>query len=237
MNTRRCTVILAGFILASSAAAQTSSIGKRRAITKPAGIKAEDDPRTEKTIKGNPTLEKHSLTAVRVKPPRKYRVHDLVTIIIREQRRFKADSGLESQKEFAIRSQIMKAFKFDQQKLVPATFSAGMPDLDFSVDSEMSNEATKDRIDRFTARVTGEIIDIKPNGNLVVQAKGKLTFDDEVTIVTLTGVVRNEDVTPDNTVLSTQLSDKVLDVQNEGAVRDGTRRGWIPRILDYLKPF
>jgi flagellar basal body L-ring protein FlgH len=46
-----------------------------------------------------------------------------------------------------------------------------------------------------------------------------------------------EDVTADNSVLSTQIADKDLVVDNEGALRAASSRGWIPRLIDLVKPF
>jgi flagellar basal body L-ring protein FlgH len=53
----------------------------------------------------------------------------------------------------------------------------------------------------------------------------------------LTGICRSEDVTPANTILSTQVAEMVLVEKNSGALRDATQRGWIPRLLDWAKPF
>ena len=55
--------------------------------------------------------------------------------------------------------------------------------------------------------------------------------------LSLTGNCRSVDVTPDNTVLSTQLADLNLRVRNSGAVRDGSSRGWLGVLLDKIKPF
>ena len=85
--------------------------------------------------------------------------------------------------------------------------------------------------------MTARILDIKPNGNLVLEAEATQQFDDEVSLMTLTGVCRSSDVTPDNTVLSTQVADLSVKVKNTGAVRDGSNRGWLHRIIDVTKPW
>ena len=51
--------------------------------------------------------------------------------------------------------------------------------------------------------MTATIIDIKPNGNLVFEARKQIRHDDEVSSMRLTGLCRSDDVTPDNSVLST----------------------------------
>lgn len=233
MRTSLMTVVLLTF--AMSAVGQTSSLALRHA-KRTKGESSGGNPRAEKP-QGNRTLERHSLIAVRHKKPRQFKVHDLVTIIIREQQLYESQSDLEAQKEFDLQTQIEALFEPVDGTLGAATFSRGRPNIDVNFRAETENEADKEREDRFTTRITAEIIDVKPNGNLVLQARARTVFEDEVSDVTLTGVVRGEDVTPDNTVLSTQLADKNIEVQNAGAVRDGSRRGWIPRFFDLLRPF
>lgn len=55
--------------------------------------------------------------------------------------------------------------------------------------------------------------------------------------MTLIGYCRGQDVTADNSILSTQLADVELRTKNSGQVRDASRRGWLQRITDTLRPF
>jgi flagellar basal body L-ring protein FlgH len=55
--------------------------------------------------------------------------------------------------------------------------------------------------------------------------------------MTLTGVCRSEDVTPDNSIMSSQIYNLVLNDHSRGAIKDATTRGWVPRVLDFIKPF
>jgi flagellar L-ring protein precursor FlgH len=113
----------------------------------------------------------------------------------------------------------------------------GNPGVRLQWQNKYETEGQADREDKFVTRVTGQIIDVKPNGNVVVEARKYEKHDDEEITVTLTGVCRAKDITPDNTVLSTQIHDLVITESHTGAVRDATRRGWIPRLLDLLRPF
>lgn len=232
------TYALIGLWCIAPAVAQTSSIRLREARTTESRTEPQTgNPRVPDTPPGNPLLEGHSFSAVKVKPPRQFRVHDLITIIIREQRKYESESELESEKEFKIRSTLDAFLKIDDCRLGASTFPDGKPNIDYKFNSELKNEAEKDREDRLVTRITASIIDIKPNGNLVLEAKARVRFDDEDSSVTLLGVARSGDVNPDNTILSTQLADKEIIVHNTGAVRDGSRRGWIPRLLDTIRPF
>ena len=219
--------------------AQTTSLSRRAEASggrKSASDNAQDPRNLNKPL-GNPLIEASDLTAVKPTPPRTFKVHDLITIIVREQRKFESDGEIETKKKFDVQSQLSALFKPINGTLGAVTFSNGQPNVNLKYKTTLKHEADKEREDRFTTRLTGEVIDVKPNGNLVIQAKAKMAFDNEITVVTLTGTVRSVDVTPDNSVLSTQLADKDIVVHNEGAVRDGSSRGWLVRILDTLRPF
>ena len=169
-------------------------------------------------------------------PPKTFKVHDLITIIVRQQRKYESDAEQESKSKFEISSELDAFLKFIDGGVGSAAFRRGHPNIDYKFDSRLKNEADKEREDKLTTRITAEIIDVKPNGNLVLQARNEIKFDNDTAIMTLTGTCRQVDVSPDNTVLSTQLADLRIDNINTGAVRDGARRGWLTQVLDFLKP-
>ena len=78
---------------------------------------------------------------------------------------------------------------------------------------------------------------MKPNGTMVLQARQHIKNDEEEQMMILSGICRVEDITPDNTVLSTQIYDKDVAKTNKGALRDTTKRGWVPKLLDAVNPF
>jgi flagellar L-ring protein precursor FlgH len=217
----------------SDAAGQTTSLARRRATTQP----AEAAGRELDGYEGNPTLETHSLIAVRVNPPKTFMVHDLITVIVRQQSRYESDGSLDNKRRFEIESTLDAFIKFVDGGIGAATFRRGNPNIKYKYYDKVKNEVDKEREDLFTTRITAEIIDVKPNGTLVLQARSKQRFENETVEMTLTGVCRSVDVTPDNTVLSTQLADLNVMVKNGGAVRDGSKRGWLQRILDFVRPF
>jgi len=117
------------------------------------------------------------------------------------------------------------------------TFYRGKPNVDYKFGTRLKSEGDNNREDTFITRISGKIIDVKPNGNLVLEATSQIDHEQESATVTLTGECRSVDVTPDNTVLSTQIAELRIEVENTGAVRDATTRGWVIRLLDWLKPF
>ena len=190
---------------------------------------------------GTRALEMTSFTAIPPAPPRKFKVEDLVTIIVRQQKKYSADGKLDNKKKWNLDGQLSDWFRFygddSVTHLGQDKLSNGKPGFKFDFDNKYKGESTNDREDTFTTRIQARIIDVKPNGNLVLEATLHETHDEEEIDITLTGTCRAEDVTAENSVLSTQVANLVLVEKNQGAVRDGTRRGWFPWLLDKGRPF
>ncbi|MCP4247624.1 MAG: flagellar basal body L-ring protein FlgH [bacterium] len=243
MIRRRCSVgmYLLAVGVAPAAWAQTASLGMRAEQKQNQVQKADDltagPAGRAAEYRGNDVVEQNSLIAIKIKPPKEYRVHDLVSIIIRKQKKFEAESELESKKDFDIKSELEAFFKPIDGGLGSTTFYRGKPNVDYKFGTRLKSEGENTREDSFVTRVTAEIIDVKPNGNLVLQARDRFQHEQEVSVVTLTGTCRSTDVTPDNTILSTQIASLDIRVDNRGAVRDAATRGWIPKLLDFAKPF
>ena len=183
-------------------------------------------------------IESVSLVAVPRIPPRKFKVHDLITIIVRQHKKYEAEAELETKKKWDIEGKLSEWFRFHPRNRLGADqLSAGDPGFNFAFNNKYKTEGENEREDKFITRIQATIIDVKQNGNLQLEARQREKHDEEEFVITLKGECRSDDVTPDNTVLSTQIALLELEEVNTGAVRDAARRGWIPRVLDWARPF
>jgi flagellar L-ring protein precursor FlgH len=83
-----------------------------------------------------------------------------------------------------------------------------------------------------------EVVDVLPNGMLVVQATRQLTFSQQTQLIKLRGLVRPEDVSAQNQVQSTAMTDLELEVTGKGIVNDSTYRpNFVVRLLERLLIF
>jgi flagellar L-ring protein precursor FlgH len=179
-----------------------------------------------------------SYFAVPTPEPKVLRKHDLVTIIVREESEFKSAGNSDLKRQTDIDAQIQQFIKLNLAQLsLQPSIGTNIPEIKATGTRNFKGEATVDRSDSFTTRITAEIVDVKPNGTLVLQARSQIKTDEELQLMILSGTCRAEDVTADNTVLSTQLFDKNVSKQHKGAVRDTTKRGWVTKLLDALNPF
>jgi flagellar L-ring protein precursor FlgH len=83
-----------------------------------------------------------------------------------------------------------------------------------------------------------EVVDVLPNGMLVVQATRQITFSQQTQLIKLRGLVRPEDVSSQNQVQSTAMTDLELEVTGKGIVNDSTyRQNPLVRLLEKLVVF
>ena len=185
-------------------------------------------------------LAQVSYFAVPEPQPKTMKAHDLVTIIIREQSEFSSNGTTDIKRDASIDARLEEWVKLNTKSIgiqggVGTT--GPVPSVKASGKAEWKGEGTVDRTDSFVARITAEVLDVKPNGTLVLQGKKTIRMDEEQQEFIITGTARAEDVSADNTVLSTQLKDLSLTKTNKGDLRQAQKKGWIPKLLDAINPF
>lgn len=171
--------------------------------------------------------------------PRTFRRHDIVYVIVNESSRASSNQKLETAKESTVEDRlnaIIDPIELLQLRL-RASSVRNLRLLDLDTEREFTGEGKYNRNDQLSARIAAEVIDVKPNGNIVLQARKAIGTDGERKVMVLSGLARQEDVTDANTILSSQLADLRIDVQHEGDLRKSSEKGLFTRVLDTLFNF
>ena len=71
--------------------------------------------------------------------------------------------------------------------------------------------------------LAGQIVAVLPNGNMVVEAQRMVAINNQKETMIVRGVLRPGDVGPDNTALSTSLSNLEIELKGKGVVSDANR--------------
>ncbi len=171
--------------------------------------------------------------------PRKFAKHDIITIIVDESSRQESSQSLDTSKEYDTSASINALI--DPLQLLELRLAQGrLSDLELvnvSADREFKGEGDYSREDRFSARIAARVIEVKPNGTLLVEAKTFIKTDEEEQTLVLSGLARPEDVSVQNTVRSSQLANLNVVRKNEGQVAESAKKGIITRVLDALFAF
>jgi len=185
-------------------------------------------------------IEDVSLTHIPEPEVRTYQKHDIITIIIDEVSSQTSSQSLETEKESKGNAEItamidLLALLEFQVNTNPRLANRTL--FDASAKREFTGEGDYERKDKFSARITATVLEVKPNGSLVLEAYKRIAKDEEIQTLVIAGVARTEDITGQNTILSSQLANLSLAVENEGELKDAAQKGIITEFFDMLFAF
>ena len=109
----------------------------------------------------------------------------------------------------------------------------------FKADLTNSQKGTgsSDRSGSITASIGARVVEVYPNGNLVIFGRQEMKVNNDVQYIIVSGVVRPEDVESDNSILSSNLADAHIEYVGHGTIADKQKAGWGTRLLDAVWPF
>jgi flagellar L-ring protein precursor FlgH len=113
------------------------------------------------------------------------------------------------------------------------------PSTLISASSSNSNTGTGQiqRTEAVTLRLAGIVIQVLPNGNLVVAASQEFMVNSELRELRVTGVIRPQDIASDNTVLHDRMAEARIAYGGKGQLTDLQRARWGQQMMDILMPF
>jgi flagellar L-ring protein precursor FlgH len=100
--------------------------------------------------------------------------------------------------------------------------------------SSTSGTGTTANNQTFTASIAVVVKDVTPEGNLLIEGTKWIKVNKESQNLTLTGIVRTDDVQPGNTVLSQNIANAKISVDGKGLIADRQRRGILTRLLEWI---
>ena len=173
--------------------------------------------------------------------PPTFQKHDLIQIVVRETSQAKSKQKLKSEKEYDLSGRISAWPDLNLRDLLDLRINAGrttnLPELGLNFENEFNGKGDYERRDDFTARITAEVIEVLPNGNLVLEARSQIKMDEEVSTMKVTGTCSPESVSPANSVLSHNLHDLRIEKINTGELKKANQKGFISKILDAVFAF
>jgi flagellar L-ring protein precursor FlgH len=103
--------------------------------------------------------------------------------------------------------------------------------------NEFDGKGETTRSSQLNAYITAQVIGLLPNGNLVIQGSRQVQVNNENQFINIRGVIRPEDISSNNVVLSTFIADASIELTGQGVISDNQRPGWLARILNWIWPF
>ena len=153
---------------------------------------------------------------------RAMRPHDLISVVVSENLAASTDGSVKNSRASNASSQVSALFGLLHpgnalQNLVNQSSAAGL--------NAQGTSATSSSL---STTFGGQVIEVLSNGMLVIEAAREVEFSQQTQTIMLRGLVRPEDISQQNQVLSTAISSLELEVRGKGIITDYTHR---PNVL------
>jgi len=168
--------------------------------------------------------------------PRELRLNDLIVVLVDEKTQVTSEGEMDRRKKADGKFKLKDWIVFDGLAVRPDPQSHGDPAIAGEMQSKYRAESELETRESMKFRIACRVIDIRPNGTLLLEGRREIQNNNESWEMWLMGTIRPEDVLPDNTVLSEDVAELRIIKRESGHVRDGYRRGFFMRFLDRFSP-
>ena len=165
-------------------------------------------------------------------------VGDILNIRVQESNAAKRDAKTESSRDGSVDASI-SSFLFGTSTGGSGAIKHGgvYPAMKFSNATSHKGTGTIDNSDSITARFSVRVVDVLPNGNLIVEGVRNASYAGESQTIVLRGAVRPFDIESDNTIYSYLLSDLNIRYVSSGVISAAKDKGWFMNLWDKISPF
>ena len=171
-------------------------------------------------------------------------VGDVVTILIEENMKGSKNVKTQTQRKSEMNIGLSGIFGLDFEKRMNPRYKKSPGK---SVDAAKAlGGATTDKFDgsgktsrdaSLTGTISARITQILPGGNLLIEGSRELRINNETQYLTISGIIRPQDISPDNTVSSTRLADARIGYTGGGVLSEKQSPAWFARILGLMALF
>ena len=155
-----------------------------------------------------------------------YRVGDIITIILREK-------TLSQKSASNVTSRVSNNNALPL--LMPGDLAVATALAGATIDN--TGNGSTSQSNTLGGDISATVVRALSNGNLIIRGEKMITLNDGNEYIQISGMIRSEDVQPDNTVLSKRIANAEISYSGDGDYVDATKAGWGTKLAYKIWPF
>ncbi|HYD86937.1 MAG TPA: flagellar basal body L-ring protein FlgH [Vitreimonas sp.] len=166
------------------------------------------------------------------------RIGDILTVEIEIDDSAELSNSTDRQREASTSAGVSNFFGLEQ--VAGQIFNSAFDPsnlISADAESEHRGEGAINREEKIELTVAAVIVDRLPNGNLVIAGRQEVRINGELRELTVSGLIRPEDVTSDNTINHTQIAEARISYGGRGSISAVQRPNWGQRTADAISPW
>ena len=156
------------------------------------------------------------------------RVGDLLTVVLAERTQASKSASADTSRDSNTALTLPTAPPF---KFLPNGLTSGGTSQSFK------GSGTAAQANRLDGEITVMVAERLQGGTLLVRGRKLIGLNRGEEYIELSGIVRPEDIGPDNRIASTRLGDARIAYRGTGEIAAQSRQGWLARLFGALSPF
>ena len=110
-------------------------------------------------------------------------------------------------------------------------------DVDSSGDLAFNGKGSAAQSNALSGEISVTVAEVFPNGTMLVRGEKLVTLNRGDEYIRISGLVRPQDITPDNRIASTRVADARITYSGSGEIAVASRQGWLQRFFSAVSPF
>lgn len=155
------------------------------------------------------------------------RVGDIITVLLQESTQASKSAKTETKKESDATLSPLVGLNGAAPTIGGNTLQLGMES-----DSEFKGDAKSDQSNSLSGQISVHVMRALPNGNLIIRGEKWLTLNTGQEFIRLTGIVRAEDISAENTVESTRVANARISYSGKGKLAEAQEAGWLASFFN-----
>ncbi|MFD2180275.1 flagellar basal body L-ring protein FlgH [Veronia pacifica] len=159
---------------------------------------------------------------------RPHQIGDIVTVVLEEKTQAKKTASADATKTSDL--------SMDPLKVQGETFKLGEKEISYATkhNNTTSGTSNANQSNSISGSISVEVIDVLSNGNLMIRGEKWLTLNTGDEYIRLSGTIRPDDISSENTVASTRISNARIQYSGTGDRQDTQDQGWLARFFNVV---
>ena len=162
--------------------------------------------------------------------------HDIITILVDKKYQDRVNSNFNRQRNLSFKAELKEFLRLDDDGNL-ANAADNQPTIDTNLQGNLTSNGGISNQEGIQYRIAAIVVEVLPNGNLVLEARDRIEINGDVFVYTLTGILPSDKVAANMTATSENIYNLDVAKEMKGKVGDAVKRPWGMYLYDKLSPF
>lgn len=202
-------------------------------VPRPAFVAEEDFFAPRHPLKVNA----YSWTAIESPPTQEIKLHDIISIIVDDKSEVTANAQFNRTRSMALVAELKEFIRLSENGTLTNAAADTQPTIDGALNETGQSKGSLIEQEGIRSRIAARVVDIRPNGNIILEAHKRIQTNRDIWEHTLTGEIASRQIKRDYTALSENIADLKIKKTQLGKVYRSANQRWGTRLWEKIFPF